>query len=58
MEVKLDKHTLPADGEKVRFKLYKDVWKEGIYMADENLFFISEEEFYDAWIVFEWEIIN
>ncbi len=57
MVVKIDKSTLPLDGQKVRFKLHPDIWKFGEYIESENLFWCSKEEFYDVWIVFEWELI-
>lgn len=58
MEVKIDKSTLPKDGQKVKFKLFHDIVKEGVYVEAEQLFYCSEREFYTEWIVLEWEPIN
>lgn len=57
MVVKIDRATLPKDGQKVRFKLYHEIWQEGEYFEKDGLFWCSEDEFYDQWIVLEWELI-
>jgi hypothetical protein len=58
MEITLDKQTLPADGELVRFRTWGNQWHEGEYVAKTNQFIEVPELSYSAWIVIEWESIN
>jgi hypothetical protein len=53
IEIKVDKSTLPIDGQKVKF-LYKDEWFEGEYDDNEELF-STKHGFYFAWQVHEWQ---
>ena len=58
MEIKIDRTTLPDDNQRVRFKNYNDDWWEGVYIEEENMFWVNESIFYSAWLVHEWELVN
>ncbi|WP_372772130.1 hypothetical protein [Mangrovibacterium sp.] len=66
IEIKIDRSTLPSDGQKVEWQTYEDLnnqkWKQGIYHEDEECF---SEHFEDiatkwdlVWDVFHWRPID
>lgn len=58
VEIKPDLSTLPSDGDKVRFHIPKDGWKEGVYVAKERLFSFNDGDFHYWWEASEWELIT
>lgn len=63
MEVKLDKNTLPQDGQEVKFQTVIDedygTWQEGFYKAKEEYIYVSRNEIYDMWgDVVRWEPVS
>jgi AAA+ superfamily predicted ATPase len=58
VEIKLDKTTLPADGQKVRWETYEEEGFVGVYLAEEEMFFESESVWRYAFEVTEWEPIE
>ncbi|MET3114340.1 hypothetical protein AAKU52_002074 [Pedobacter sp. CG_S7] len=63
MEVRLDKNTLPKDGQDVKFQTVIDedygTWQEGIYNAKYESIYVSKNEIYDMWgDVVRWEPLS
>lgn len=57
MEIKIDKTTLPEDGQIVKF-YDGDEWRDGEYLAEDEMFYVSPKEWFFAWQIHEWEPIN
>lgn len=58
MEIKLDRSTLPKDGEHIKFKDDNEEWHEGHFCEGDDIFHISDSVWFFAWHVHEWEPIN
>ncbi|MBB5621537.1 hypothetical protein HDE69_002598 [Pedobacter cryoconitis] len=63
MEIKLDQNSLPADQQHIRFQIVLQelhgIWHEGIYIADEDIFKVNDDVWYDLWSeIVRWEPIN
>ncbi|KIO76844.1 hypothetical protein TH53_12630 [Pedobacter lusitanus] len=63
MEIKLDHKSLPADKQRVRFQVVMEelygIWHEGVYVADEDIFRVDDEVWYDIWSeIVRWEPID
>ena len=63
MEVRLDKNTLPQNGQEVKFQTVIDedygTWQEGFYKAKEEHIYVSKNEIYDMWgDVVRWEPVS
>ncbi len=54
-EVKIDKSTLPRDGQKVRFETYEQYDIIGTYDAEQDLFIVNSKKYYQSWDVHSWE---
>lgn len=54
MEIKIDKSTLPKDGDKVKF-LIRDEWYSGDYIDEDQMFWVDEATWFFAWQVEQWE---
>lgn len=57
MEIKIDKTTLPMDGQRVRFYDGHE-WREGEYIDFDEMFWVSGSIWFFAWQIHEWEPIN
>lgn len=57
IEIKLDKSTLPQDGQKVKYYT-GEYWKEGIYDDKEQMFSVDSKDFHFAWDVHEWQPVD
>ena len=67
IEIKIDKSSLPKDGQKVRWQTQKDynkeVWKEGIFSAGngDDLFCVGFEDKVEKWDmafdVLHWQLL-
>jgi hypothetical protein len=63
IEIKLDRQTLPNDGQKVKWQTTSDInnrsWKEGIFSEGDDLFCVGFEKtahkWDTAWDVHFWE---
>lgn len=61
MEIKLDKSTLPQDGQYIWFKLLNLLEFHGYFIDEPQLFNVcndggdNEGDFFPAWKVIEWE---
>lgn len=58
MEIKIDRTTLPRDGEHVRFKDDKEEWHEGYFVAGDDLFHVNDSKWFFVWYVHEWESLE
>lgn len=54
-ELKIDKRTLPKDGQAVRFQTQDEDWHDGYFIEGENMFWVSESKFYSAWDILCWK---
>lgn len=65
-EIKLDRTTLPKNGQKVKWQTQEDIdtlsHKEGIFIEGDDIFCVGFEEEIDewdsAWLVLYWEEIK
>ena len=52
-EIKLDRSTLPGDGQKVEWQTYDDLnsqeWKQGIFLAEDDLFCEGFDNVHSKW---------
>ncbi|MBB6501652.1 hypothetical protein [Pedobacter cryoconitis] len=63
MEIKLDNRSLPADKQQIRFQVVIEelhgIWHEGTYIADEDIFRVDDDVWYDIWSeIVRWEPLN
>lgn len=68
MEIKIDRTTLPADGQKVRWQTHSDfdnnTWQQGVFsQQDESGIFCvgfknTVSKFNSSWDVIYWEPLN
>jgi hypothetical protein len=59
IEIKHNRITLPFDEQKITFlPLSPEEWKEGEYIADEEMFWVNDEEYYYARDVVFWEPLD
>jgi len=58
IEIKLDTRTLPADNEAVFFNTADGIKRRGVYLKEDESFWVSPEEWYEVWHVLKWEAIN
>jgi hypothetical protein len=57
-EIRTDASTLPQDGEKVKFHIPSDGWKEGVYNAEGQMFKYDGDKFHYAWEASDWESLE
>lgn len=57
IEIKVDKSTLPANGQKVKFFVDNE-WFKGEYDDSEEMFSIKGDQFWSAWQVREWQPVD
>ena len=65
-EIKIDRSTLPKDGERVKWQTYEDlceeVWKEGIFSEGDDIFCIgfgdTAKDWNLSWQVQHWESLE
>jgi hypothetical protein len=57
MKIKLDKTTLPKDGQLVKFYDGHE-WRNGEYQEEDECFYVNRRVFFFAWQIHEWEPIN
>jgi hypothetical protein len=58
IEIRADASTLPREGERVKFHIPKEGWKEGVYLAKEQMFHFDGGKFHYAWEASEWESLE
>lgn len=56
--VKIDKSTLPKDGQKVRFEIYNHDNLIGTFIEEEDMFLIDGGKFHYIQDIFSWEPLN
>jgi len=56
--VKIDKSTLPKDGQRVRFEIYNHKGLEGTFIEKEDMFLIDGGGFHYIHDIFSWEPIK
>lgn len=53
IEIKIDRSTLPADGQEVEWQTQNDIdnntWKQGTFSAGEDLFCVGFEDSCSSW---------
>jgi len=65
IEVKINRRTLPKDGQKIKWQTQDDfdneVWKEGTFVSGDDIFCVGFEdtakEWNCSWVVLHWEAI-
>lgn len=57
VEIKIDRSTLPQDGQHIRFKTDKEEWHEGYFVAGDDIFSVTDDVWFFVWYVHEWEAI-
>jgi hypothetical protein len=66
IEIKIDRATLPKDGQKIRWQTQSDIingtWKEGVFGEEEDAFNVGFEDVVQhwdlAWDVHHWEVLS
>ncbi len=66
IEIKIDRATLPKDGQKIRWQTQSDIingtWKEGVFCEEEDAFNVGFEDVVQhwdlAWDVHHWEVLS
>lgn len=54
-EIKLDRATLPKDGQPVKFQTQDEDWHEGYFIDEDDLFWINDDKWYPAFDILKWE---
>lgn len=58
-ELKIDKSTLPQDGDIIEFITHEDSplgeWRKGEFIEEENMFFINSKKWHYSSEVFKWK---
>lgn len=57
IEIKIDRTTLPKDGQKVSFEDEDLQWHKGIFRAGDDLFVVNSRKWFRVWDVIRWEPI-
>lgn len=57
IEIKIDRSTLPKDGQHVAFKNDKEEWYEGYFVDGEDIFSVSDNVWFFVWYVHEWKAL-
>lgn len=55
MDIKIDRTTLPKDGQKVVFNTYHMDGLRGEFVDGDDIFFVNNHEYYLAYDVESWE---
>ncbi len=66
IEIKIDRSTLPADGQKIEWQTYDDInndtWQQGTFCEGDDLFCVGFEDTCSNWDqsfnVFHWRAIE
>lgn len=58
MDIKLDRQTLPKDGQYIRFKTEDESWHDGYFVDGDDIFSVSDKVFFFSWNVHEWEPLD
>lgn len=54
-EIKLDRTTLPKDGQAVSFQTQDEDWHDGYFVDGDDLFWVNESTFYPAFDILKWK---
>jgi len=57
VHLKLDRSTLPKDGQRVSFQTQNEEWHEGYFVSGDDLFWINESKWYPAFDIVSWKYI-
>jgi hypothetical protein len=55
VHVKLNRTTLPEDGQQIKFQTQNEDWHEGYFIGGDDLFWVNDETFYPAFDIVSWE---
>lgn len=55
VHLKLDRATLPKDGQRISFQTQDEDWHEGYFVSGDDLFWINESEWYLAFDIVSWK---
>lgn len=53
--LKLDRSTLPNDGQRISFQTQNEEWHEGYFVSGDDLFWINESKWYPAFDIVSWK---
>lgn len=54
-EIKLDRLTLPKDGQAISFQTQNEEWHDGYFVDGDDLFWINEDKWYPAFDILKWK---
>ena len=57
IHIKIDRSTLPKDGQRVVFQHENEDWSEGYFVGGDDLFWVSESKWYRSWDVIKWKYV-
>lgn len=52
--LKIDRSTLPNDGQAIRFQTPNEEWFTGYFVEGDDLFWINESKWFNVWDVMCW----
>lgn len=55
IELKIDRASLPQDGQKIKFCIEAGEWLTGEFIESENMFWVTASEWHYAWKVTKWQ---
>jgi hypothetical protein len=58
VEIKIDRATLPDDGQRVRFQTQDESWHEGYFVQGDDLFWINENKWHPAFDILRWQYLD
>lgn len=53
--IKLDRTSLPKDGQSVYFQTQNEEWHQGYFIGGDDLFWINESKWYTAFDIVSWK---
>jgi len=56
IHLKLDRTTLPKDGQYISFQTQDEDWHDGYFVDGDDLFWINENKWYPAFDIVSWKI--
>lgn len=55
VHIKLDRSTLPKDGQSVSFQTQDEEWHDGYFIDSADLFWINDDTFFPAFDIVSWK---
>lgn len=55
MHLKIDRSTLPKDGQRISFQTQNEEWHEGYFVSGDDLFWVNESKWFNSFDIISWK---